>query len=250
MCGRFNIITDSQALVEAFEILYENVQIESFVPRYNISPSKREAAVRVDNPDITTIPVVLHSENGKVLKSAIWPLVPVWAKGVIPKYSTANARSETMVEKNSFRHSWKHAQRCLIPATGFYEWQLVPGSSRKQPWHIQHKNQKIISFAGLWEPVNLDDGKTALFCTIVTTQANELMSEIHNSDHRMPVIIDPESRDEWLVGDSETAFSLTGTYPDGMLEAYPISTQVNNPHADSAEIIEPRSQDQPEQQLF
>lgn len=250
MCGRFNIITDTQALVEAFEILYENVQVEPFAPRYNISPSKRETAIQADNPNITTIPVVLHSDNGLVLRNAIWPLVPIWAKGVIPKYSTANARSETMAELRSFRHSWNHARRCLIPATGFYEWQLVPGSSRKQPWHIQHKNQKIMSFAGLWEPVKLDDETTSLSCTIVTTQANELMSEIHNSNHRMPVIVDPESRDKWLVGDAETAFDLTRTYPDGMLDAYPISTWVNNPHADSVEIIEPKSQDKPEQQLF
>ncbi len=241
MCGRFNILTDAAALMATFEILEQNSQLDSFGLRYNISPSPRNTPIRSrENDELTRIPIIkLSDENERILCSAIWPLVPIWAGAEIPKYSTANARSETMRKLPSFRNAWKHDRRCLIPATGFYEWQIVPHQRVKQPWHIQHKEQSVMSFSGLWERGVAANGEEFYSCTIVTTAANSLMAEIHNSNKRMPVIIDPKHRDQWLRGDKESTFNLLGPYTDGRLSAYPISTRINNPKFSGMDCIEP-----------
>ena len=240
MCGRFNIIAETETLFAAFQIQQQDLDFANISPRYNISPSKRETDIaHAPENSLTRIPIIRKDEGQTHLKLAIWPMIPVWAKGKIPKYSTANARSETMTELASFRNAWRQGRRCLIPATGFYEWQIVPGVKHKQPWHIRHKHQEIMSFAGLWEQTRLSDGKVIDSCTIVTTQANSLMSEIHNSSYRMPVIIDPAYREQWLSKNHDAALSLAKSYPDGLLEADRISTLVNNPKAGSTDVISP-----------
>ena len=240
MCGRFNITTDADALLFAFEVLEEHSKISSFVPNYNISPSPREKEISEENmAALTFIPIIRKLGRHRTLELAIWPLVPKWSSGKIPKYSTANARFETVDRLASFRTAWKHSQRCLIPATGFYEWQNIEGEKRKQPWHISHQSQAVMGFAGLWERSFTKEGESILSCTIITTQANQMMSEIHNSNQRMPVIVDPDLRDAWFENEPEEAKSFAGPYPDGLLGAYPISTRVNNPTFDAPGCIEP-----------
>ena len=244
MCGRFNILTDVEALVATFEILHDHCLLDEFEPRFNISPSLKNTPISTEfAKSLTTIPIVrLNMDNQKILHSAVWPLVPSWAGEQVPKYSTANARSETMTEKASFRNAWKLSQRCLIPATGFYEWQKVQDQKNKQPWHIRHNESNVMSFAGIWEKGRTSEDEPFISCSIITTRANQLMSQIHNSNHRMPVIIDPENRDLWLGRDNDSAFSLTATYGDGRLIAHPISTKINNPKysvPDCIDAIEP-----------
>ena len=230
LCGRFNILTDVDTLLAAFDILSNQSEVAEFESRFNISPSQKNKPIDHSNDSLTKIPIVRFDSRGKrVLRNAIWPLVPFWAGPVIPKYSTANARSETMMTAASYRGPWKSGQRCLIPATGFYEWQIIEKGKPKQPWHIFHTNQPIMSFAGLWERGRNTAGDTYESCTIVTTEANKMMSEIHNSNKRMPVIVDPENRDTWLSDDNDAALGLVRPYEEDRLDAYPISTLVNNP---------------------
>ena len=247
MCGRFNILTDVDALLTTFNILESDSTLASFKPRYNVSPTSRSTAVNsADETLLTKIPIVrLEDDKRLVLRSAIWPLIPAWSKGEVPKkYSMANARSENMRELVSYRNAWRYGRRCLIPATGFYEWQIVSQQRTKQPWHIQHKEQEIMSFAGLWERGKTEDGTEYESCTIVTAEANALMATIHNSNRRMPVIIDPELRDQWLCSDLESAYQMTKSYEDDRLKAYPISTRINNPNYTQRDCIDPIELDQ------
>ncbi len=227
--------------MNTFEILQGNVEVDAFEPRYNISPSARNLAITsADDSHLTRVPIVRPGcDRRRHLKSAIWPLIPFWADAQVPKYATANARSETMTQRASFRNAWKRSQRCLIPATGFYEWQSVTGESRKQPWHIYHQDLAVMSFAGLWERGVTPDGEVFESCTIVTTEANQLMATIHNSNRRMPVIVDSTHWDQWLDADNEAALELAGSYPDGLLQATPISTRINNPNYNRSDCLEP-----------
>lgn len=239
MCGRFNILTDVDTLLTAFEILRERSDFLSYKPNYNISPSPKEQPIDLSDDVLTRIPMIRLDQHGrKVLRSAIWPLVPVWSRGMIPKYSTANARSETMTTAASYRAAWRNSRRCLIPATGFYEWQATGKDTPKQPWHIRHKDQTIMSLAGLWEQGYTDDGEVYESCTIVTTEANELMAKIHNTNRRMPVIVDPGDRDVWLSKDHDAARQLARAYDDGYLRADPISTRINNPRYSDPDCVE------------
>ncbi len=241
MCGRFNILTDIEALMSTFEILEQNAQINPFEFRYNVSPTPRNTLIEsFEDFSLTQIPIVkLGVRQERDLCDAIWPFVPIWAGNLIPKYATANARSETMHKLASYRTAWKQNRRCLIPATGFYEWQRVPQQNRKQPWHIQHKEHSIMSFAGLWESGVTAKGEEFISCTIVTTKANTLMSEIHNTNQRMPVIVDPEQRDRWLGGSKESVLDLLESYADDRLQAYPISTKINFPKYSKEDCVEP-----------
>ena len=244
MCGRYNILSDVDALMDTFEILQSDVQVEPFEPRYNISPSTRNLIVTTgDENRLTRVPIIRPaSDLRRHLKSAVWPLIPVWANAQVPKYATANARSETMTQRVSFRNAWKRSQRCLIPATGFYEWQTVPGDNPKQPWHIYHREQSVMCFAGLWEHGQSTDGATFESCAIVTTEANQLMATIHNTNRRMPVIIDSTHWDEWLSADNDAALELAVPYPDGQLQAIPISTRINNPSYNRSDCLAPVEQ--------
>ncbi len=241
MCGRYNITVDPKGLMDVLQILDQYIRIDPFEPRYNIAPSEPplpEASTRKAERRLTRVPIVRVDDGHLAADAVIWPLVPVWSNGEVPKYSTANARAETMHEKNSFRHAWQQGQRCLVVASGFYEWQDDGGKS-KQPWCIEPANDEFFTFGGLWEESN-----GVLSCTIVTMPANPLMREIHNAGknkHRMPLILDGDVRANWLNGDEAAARSVIKEYPADEMDAYKISTMVNNPGADSSKVIERRS---------
>lgn len=179
MCGRYNIVTDAKALMDAFGVLETNLKSETFTPpRYNIAPSTplNEGEQGIAK-QLTKVPVVRVNKAGEPeIVDAVWPLIPTWGKGKVPKYSTANARSETMAEKPAYRHAWQHQQRCLFVMSGYYEWKTVAGQRTKLPFHIGCTDRKLMGVAGLWEVSNLKDGDPILSATIVTCGANELMN--------------------------------------------------------------------------
>jgi putative SOS response-associated peptidase YedK len=153
-----------------------------------------------------------------------------------------NARAETVAEKNSFKSAFKK-RRCLIPADGFYEWQRgeknQSGSGPKQPYFIRLETGTPYAFAGLWESWEGKDGRKIHSTTIITTEANELVGEIH---HRMPVILPPENYATWLdtfIQEPEELMPLLAPYPSEQMEAYPVSTHVNKPVNDDPECVEP-----------
>lgn len=223
MCGRYNLITDTQALVDFFEIenvLFDFAELE---PRYNIAPGQ-------------AVPVVRTGEAGRELLLARWGLVPHWSKEARSKYSTINARAETVAEKPTYRDAFKH-KRCLIPATGFYEWR--PEGDKKMPHHIRMRDGEIFAFAGLWDRWG-KEGEGFESCSIIVTAANETMQPIHE---RMPVILNRAQYNSWLNTGHYNRVQLESMLAPyaAELDVYPISRKVNNPGNDNPSLIEPVS---------
>ncbi|MBK8163555.1 MAG: SOS response-associated peptidase [Gammaproteobacteria bacterium] len=220
MCGRLNIAAPGPKLVEAFDIVRDIELFDALAPRYNVAPSQRIPAIRLDS-----------GQRAACLLR--WGLVPSWAKDEKIGYKMINARAETVAEKPAYRAAFKR-HRCLIPATGFYEWQQSDG---KQPYNIRRKDAAPFALAGLWEHWERE-GMVIESCTIVVTEANDLMRRIHE---RMPVILHPKDYDLWLnpeVGDPERLLPLLIPYADEDLEMYPVSKMVNSPKNDRVELIE------------
>jgi putative SOS response-associated peptidase YedK len=163
-------------------------------------------------------------------------LIPSWSKDAEIGYKLINARAETVAEKPSFRSALKQ-RRCLIPASGFYEWQKQ-GTGGKQPYFISPREGELFSFAGLWERWHDPEGEEVETCTILTTTANDLMKPIHD---RMPVILDPTTEGQWLdpraSGDA-LRFVLVPCASDGM-DARPVGLWVNNPKHEGSKHLEP-----------
>ncbi len=249
MCGRYRLSTDPRTELERFDLDDMLDRWNPFQERWNIAPSEPPlpaGSERAAPRRLTSVPIAYADGNRAVGEQAIWPLIPLWANGEVPKYSTANARSETMAEKNSYRHAWEHGQRCVLFADGFYEWQAVEGRKTKQPWCIRLKDEPMLAFGGLWERSRTKDGDDVLSCTIVTVDANPLMREIHNSGrsaNRMPLILPAERVGDWLRGDVDTARDLVATLPAEAMTAYRIGTGVNNPGFDDPKVAEPVSAD-------
>ena len=231
--------------MDSFDVLYSIIDEVHFEPRYNIAPSEPplpSGSARASPRRITRVPIVYRRGDECIGEEAIWPLIPVWARSEVPRYSTANARSEEMADKNAYRNAWKRERRCLIYASGFFEWQARPGHRTKQPWHIRLKGEDGFAFGGLWECSRARDGTEVLSCTIVTLRANELMRGIHNSGrnrHRMPLILPRDAQRAWLEAPSVSAMAMVATVPSESLEAWPVSTAVNNPNFNDAHVLEP-----------
>lgn len=220
MCGRFALIVSGEAVAEQFEL----AETPFLAPRYNIAPTQPVAAVRLTP----------HSAQ-RELTHFHWGLIPSWAKDASMSARMINARSETVSDKPAFRVAFKR-RRCLIPASGFYEWQKQ--GSGKQPIFIQAQDGGLLALAGLWETWPMPDGGEIDSCTILTTEPNELMAPIHN---RMPVIIEPADYDLWLdPGDRpEDGLHLLRPYPAHKMTFYPVSTHVNTPRNDDPQCIDP-----------
>ncbi|CAN5300959.1 SOS response-associated peptidase [soil metagenome] len=219
MCGRYTLRTPVNSLVERFKI---DEYPSSIIPSYNIAPTQEVAAV-------------VEQDEKRKLEMLRWGLIPSWAKDPEIGNRMINARGETVSEKPSFRKAFK-VRRCLILADGFYEWQKTDNG--KQPYHVRMQDGSPFAFAGLWEFWN-GGGDEMRTCAIITTEANDLMNEIH---HRMPVILPPEDYDLWLDPDfdeKEPLTSLLRPCPDEAMEAYPVSRKVNRPANDEPGCIEP-----------
>jgi putative SOS response-associated peptidase YedK len=206
-----------ETLMEFFSI----TGIPSLEASYNIAPTQ-------------LAPVIRQGDDGLQLVHARWGLVPFWAKDLKIGNRMINARSETAAEKPAFRAAWKK-RRCLVPASGFYEWQKTPDG--KQPQAIHPARDPLFAFAGLWETWRSPQDETVTSFTILTTRANPAMAPIHD---RMPVMITRDDQSKWLraedaVPDIEImAHGLTVS-----LNSYPISTAVNKPSNNYPQLLEP-----------
>ncbi len=220
MCGRFTLAIDRSELLAAFPWLSPPEQL---VPRFNIAPTQPVLAVPNDAQNQANF--------------FLWGLIPSWAKDPKMGNRMINARAETLADKPAFRAAYKR-RRCLIPASGFYEWRKEPGSKSKTPMHIRMKSGQPFAFAGLWEIWHPGD-EHLLSCTIITTDANELLTPIHD---RMPVILPPDAYEQWLDPQERADGGLRNLlkpYPSDEMEAYPVSTLVNSPANDTPECILP-----------
>ena len=218
MCGRFSLAEDAFQLQRYFEFLLT----EEFPPRYNIAPGQPILAVISDG----------QKRRAGTLK---WGLVPSWAKDHKVGSKMINARAEGIDEKPSFKDAFKR-RRCLIIADGFYEWKKTGES--KQPYRFIMKSKEPFAFAGLWE--TWKKGERPLHtCTIITTTPNAVTKDVHD---RMPVILPKEKHDLWLDprnADTEYLKSLLMPYSAEEMEKYPVSTHVNNPKNEMAELLSP-----------
>ena len=216
MCGRLSIATGSDILR-----VRVNVEItEDLQPRYNAAPTQY-------------LPVILNEEP-RSINFCRWGLIPYWAKEAKIGSRMINARAETLLEKPSFRNAFKK-QRCLVLADGFYEWKKTP--DEKRPYRITMKNNEPFALAGIWDAWRTPEGEELRSFSIITTEPNDLMKDLHN---RMPAILDKENEERWLQDiDPSAAQDMLEPYPGDDLQAYPISTLVNSPRNDSEAIIKP-----------
>lgn len=226
MCGRYTL-TSAPAAIRA---LFQYDDRPNFPARFNIAPTQPIAIVRL--------------VDGKRQFALVrWGLLPSWVKDPKSFSLLINARGETAADKPAFRAAMKR-RRCLIPADGFYEWKAY--GDRKQPFYIHARDGEPMAFAGLWETWTGPNGEEVDTAAIVTTEANATLASIHD---RMPVILRPEAFDQWLgagtlasgadaKSDLDHALALIKPAPGDLLEAYPVSTQVNRVANDNPKLLD------------
>ena len=219
MCGRYSLHANPGVIALAFKL---GVAID-WSARYNITPSSRIVIVRED------------AAAGRVAALIKWGLIPGWAKDQTIGNKLANARGETVDEKPSFRNAFKRS-RCLIPASGFYEWKTVAG--RKQPYYMHPVGAPLFAIAGITERWQGPEGVVET-CAIITTGPNGVMRNIHD---RMPVILSAEDHDAWLDPRNQSITvlkQLIKPCADSTMAAHAVSARVNAPKNDDAGLIDP-----------
>ena len=219
MCGRYAIATSRLPRIENAL----GVALPEVTPRYNVAPTQ-------------TVPIVrATAERRYELVEARWGLIPAWSKEPRTAYATFNARVETVATKPAFRAAYR-ARRCLVPASGFYEWREEGG--RKQPWYFSAADGRELTFAGLWEAWRGLDSPPVLSCTILVGTANELVAPVHD---RMAVILGADDYATWLdlAQDPTTVASLLRPCPSAWLRGWRVSRTVSNAKSEGAELIAP-----------
>jgi putative SOS response-associated peptidase YedK len=216
MCGRYTLRVKLNLLLSQFAA--ELADGTAWEPRYNIPPTSNVPAVRL-------------TDGERQLALFKWGLIPSWAKDAKIAYSTINARADTVATKPAFRSAFKK-RRCLVLGDGYVEWEK--DGKAKLPWLYEVDGGKPFAFAGLWEWWGGPDGKAPVeSCTILTTDANELASEVHN---RMPVLLDADDYDAWLAGEEIPLVP----FDSERMTARPISTTINNVKNQGPQCVETR----------
>jgi putative SOS response-associated peptidase YedK len=218
MCGRYTL-EPTITFYQRFEIIN---RVDDLVPRYNIAPGQ-------------DVPVVIHTSPNRLMHMR-WGLIPHWAKDANVGYKMINARAETLTERPAYRGLLR-AQRCIVPASGFYEWQDT-GKKGKQPYYIHPGAGEYLPFAGLYDLWTSPEGEAVYSFTIITTQPTVNLQAIHN---RMPAILEPAAEEAWLdpnVTDAQDLTSLLHPYTLRPLECYPVSKAVNRARFDAPQLIQ------------
>lgn len=217
MCGRMRLDSDWSEIVRIFALNPDD--LGDFAPRWNVAPTQR-------------VPVVTGRRGERQARWGAWGFVPFWEKSAKPKTRPINAKAETVATSGMFRQAFRE-RRCVVPATGFYEWETRPDG--KQPYLFARPDRGVMALAGIqsrWRP----DGGDAIdtFC-VLTTTPNVVTERVHD---RMPVVLaDEAALDLWLDPDADPTLlaRLLRPAPDDYLAAWPISRAMNTPHVDSAE---------------
>jgi putative SOS response-associated peptidase YedK len=228
MCGRY-VLTQAAKFERALQLARVSW---SFEVSYNVAPTQ-------------SVPVVRLSRDGaEVAREGVmlrWGLIPFFAKGVPPKYSTINATIEKIDSGAVWRGPWGRGQRCILPAAGFYEWHLNE-AGQKQPFFIHLVDHEVIGFAGLWDRSVGADGTPIESCAIITMPGNDLMRQVHNAGNnpfRMPAILAQADYDAWLKGGAAEARAVLRQYPPDLMVAYQVGTRVNSPRNNDEKLIDP-----------
>lgn len=221
MCGRYQLSVKEKDITIRFNVdVYEKL----YRPSYNCAPSQK-------------LPVITNTEPEK-LNVFRWGLIPFWAKDIRIGNKMINAKAETIASKPSFKNPFKR-KRCLVISNGFYEWKKE--KDEKIPYRIFLKDERLFSFAGIWDTWKDAEEREINSFSIITCPPNKLMEKIHN---RMPVILDETTEPLWLSeNDPGKLYELLKPFPDEKMEAYPISNLVNSPLNNTEEIIVPAGEE-------
>ena len=221
MCGRFGVPFRGDDLAAALAAEWQGEPLPG--PRYNVAPTQHA-------------PVLFEHEGARRLQMTRWGLIPSWAKDPSIGNKMINARAETVVEKPAYRTAFRK-RRCLVPMGGFFEWKRE--GKEKVPHWIYPAAEDVVTVAGLWERWYPHGAEPVTTFTVLTTAANAFMAALHD---RMPVVVAREDRDAWLGADSAEAdlLALLRGCPEDYLAAHPVSTRVNNPRYDAADLVERR----------
>jgi putative SOS response-associated peptidase YedK len=220
MCGRY----DNLIARDGYRGLFRAGRLpnSNFPPRYNVAPTDQISIIRIDPRD-----------GEREVALARWGLIPFWMKQK-PKVPHINARAETVHKLPLFREAFAK-RRCLIPATGFYEWQ--DRADGKQPYRFRRKDLEPFAFAGIWEFARIT-GEDILSACMIVGEPNTLVSGVHD---RMPVVLLSEDYDQWLHADASLPdlLALLRPYDPALMEAYAVNRAVNSVKNDDERCIEP-----------
>lgn len=222
MCGRFAFFAPPDAVARQFGL----AEPPALEPRFNISPTQPVPVIRWDRTGVAR------------LDPLRWGLIPRWAKDPSIGNRMINARAETVAEKPAFREAFRR-RRCLILASGFYEWGETP--SGKQPFFITRGDEEIMAFAGLWERWRPDADQVVESCVIITRNAAASLAAVHE---RMPVVLPPDTQTVWLADGTtpeDCLQALSSAVADG-LHIRQVERTVNNPGNEGVELIRPAAQ--------
>ncbi|KUF10449.1 SOS response-associated peptidase [Pseudoponticoccus marisrubri] len=218
MCGRFAITLPPDAMAQMFEAVPANDLPE--VPNYNVCPTNRIH--------------VAHTLDGQRRLAAMrWGFIPHWYKKPNDGPLLINARAETVAEKPAFRSACRE-RRCLVPASGFFEW-TKDGQDNRLPWYITRRDGDPLVFAGIWQDWSREEEEHRT-CAIVTCAASDEMSAIH---HRMPVVLERADWAKWLGEEGKGAATLMQPAPEGSLRWHRVPVEVNSNRARGPQLIEP-----------
>lgn len=210
MCGRYAIHANPEVVALQFGL----EEPPEFKASYNVCPGTDITVVRLDR------------ERNRVARQHRWGLIPHWAKDPAIGNKLANARGESLLDRPAFRDAFRRA-RCLVPASGFYEWQSVAG--RKHPWYFMPTDSELFALAGItsvWNGIRT--------VSLITTAPNSVMEPIHD---RMPVIIAPTDYASWLDRANQDPMDLVRPYPTSRMKAHPVSPRVSRPENDDADLV-------------
>jgi putative SOS response-associated peptidase YedK len=217
MCGRFTQMYSWEELYNLYNL--SNLHALNLRPNWNVAPTQ-------------DVGVVVPEDEGRLYKTMRWGLVPFWAKDLKIGNQAINARLESIAVKPMFRSAWKF-RRCLIPASGYFEWKEIAVQDQKkpakQPFYVSRKDGVPFTFAGLWERWGPDN---LLTCTILTTDATEGIKGLHT---RMPVILPNNGFEPWLTG----AYPAVDPDVDAAVQITPVSPKMNKPSHNEPDCIEP-----------
>jgi putative SOS response-associated peptidase YedK len=213
MCGRIALTLPHEAVANWFDAS-DRTQFQA--PQFNICPSQ-------------TVPVAVSYKGENLLVPMRWGFIPHWYKTPNDGPMLINARGETVAEKPAFREAISK-RRCIIPASGFYEWHRSNGG--KEPWYFHPAGDELMGFAGLWQAWTGPDGARQISCAMLTVAAGDQMVDVH---HREPVVVEKSRQMDWLDGDLD----LIAQAPVGFYAKHRVSKDVNKSTAQGAQLIEP-----------
>jgi putative SOS response-associated peptidase YedK len=222
MCERF-VIANQMAVEGEFPLLRAWWR---FTPSYNVSTRKNVPVIRLHEGE----------SEGVMMR---WGLIPDWAEGDPNKSCTTCASAATLDRDKAFSGAWSRNQRCILPLSGFYGWQLT-SQHYLQPYFTRLVNRSVFGVAALWDrSVNKDEDDVIESCAIITVPQNPLLADVDNTCQHMPAILHRDEYDQWLNGSAARARSLLRTYPEDRMVAHAVSPRINSLKYDDEQLIRP-----------